>query len=155
MCHIIVQVVKKQPETLSSEPSTTTQISSGKEHIVTVTGGPSPRLMRIIASSYKSKDSSTNSTTTTAATNGTTTTNTPANSTATGATKTTSTANGSSIYPKSSKPVPAPRTTPKLPPKVPPKPKSHSTSVPKDNSHGSSREGVVVRLKQSSEGTDK
>ena len=27
------------------------------EKIVTVTGGPSPRLMRIIASSYKSKDS--------------------------------------------------------------------------------------------------
>ena len=36
-----------------------TSSGGSNERIVTVTGGPSPRLMRIIASSYKSKDSTT------------------------------------------------------------------------------------------------
>ena len=31
--------------------------TSGMERVMTLTGGPSPRLMRIIASSYKSRDS--------------------------------------------------------------------------------------------------
>jgi hypothetical protein len=37
---------------------TTSWTNISRERIVTVTGGPSPRIMRITASSYKSKDSS-------------------------------------------------------------------------------------------------
>ena len=61
LCPVSLQAAKKH---IPSDLITTNRTTGSREQIVTVTGGPSPRLMCIIASSYKCRDTTKNAATT-------------------------------------------------------------------------------------------